>query len=518
MGNNTMRNIKQSKFIPCYDLPLRIILSSIPHKVQIKCDKFGNISSTNKDQAEWIIMSDKVLQGVVILKWNDRFLSSNEHGQVLTKDEVGMEEKWIIKSNMEGYSLCSYLHKKRLACDGQYIFTVEGEEDDTSWNFEFQNGELCYIYSPEYNKRMRCNLAGDVTASNSYDGWEVWRFIEAGSNQVFISSWCHDKFLSSNSNGEVYTTENRQEKWNVEKDPLGRNGVLIHSVTHLKFLHCSDDQLYTSENWKEESAIWQFHEGHQNKFFISSALYNDKRVSTSVEKPFTCKNRRSWEQWKLEFFPGGFCTLYSSVHNKYLGSNSNGLVFVDSNANDWEKWRIEETSFGEYFIVSVVHKRFLACNKDGELFTSNRYNESEMWFFEPNMPKKVNKNSIIALSVAAGVGLTTTFVMPLAVVAAVRGIGFTAGGVAAGSTAAGMMSAEAVASGGVVAAGGVVATLQSVGAVGALGATGTSAAMAAGGLVGGTIVGVTAKGTGVLTSEEVSPNENVLTFTNRPFC
>uniref|UniRef100_A0A6J0UV12 Interferon alpha-inducible protein 27-like protein 2A isoform X1 n=2 Tax=Pogona vitticeps TaxID=103695 RepID=A0A6J0UV12_9SAUR len=45
-------------------------------------------------------------------------------------------------------------------------------------------------------------------------------------------------------------------------------------------------------------------------------------------------------------------------------------------------------------------------------------------------------------------------------------LGFTAGGIAAGSIAAKMMSAAAIANGGGVAAGGVVATLQSIGAAG----------------------------------------------------
>lgn len=45
-------------------------------------------------------------------------------------------------------------------------------------------------------------------------------------------------------------------------------------------------------------------------------------------------------------------------------------------------------------------------------------------------------------------------------------IGFTAGGIVAGSIAAGMMSSAAVANGGGVAAGSLVAVLQSVGAKG----------------------------------------------------
>lgn len=63
-------------------------------------------------------------------------------------------------------------------------------------------------------------------------------------------------------------------------------------------------------------------------------------------------------------------------------------------------------------------------------------------------------------------------------------LGFTAGGIAAGSTAAAMMSSAATAAGGGVVAGGMVATLQSIGAAGlglgakvAIGAASTAVAM-----------------------------------------
>ncbi|XP_022093422.1 interferon alpha-inducible protein 27-like protein 2B isoform X2 [Acanthaster planci] len=71
-----------------------------------------------------------------------------------------------------------------------------------------------------------------------------------------------------------------------------------------------------------------------------------------------------------------------------------------------------------------------------------------------------------------------------AVMVALPAIGFTAGGIAAGSYAASMMSAAAVANGGGVAAGSAVAVLQSVGAAG-LGAGGTAAVGGVGATVGG---------------------------------
>ena len=90
-------------------------------------------------------------------------------------------------------------------------------------------------------------------------------------------------------------------------------------------------------------------------------------------------------------------------------------------------------------------------------------------------------NGVATPMVIGGVvGGTAAYVgVPLAV----NAIGFTAEGIAAGSTAAGMMSAAAIAEGGGVAAGGTVATLQSIGATGSMGA------MAGPIVLGGTIAG-----------------------------
>ncbi|XP_017683781.1 PREDICTED: uncharacterized protein LOC108503882 [Lepidothrix coronata] len=85
--------------------------------------------------------------------------------------------------------------------------------------------------------------------------------------------------------------------------------------------------------------------------------------------------------------------------------------------------------------------------------------------------KKRAKRAAIGAAIGAGVAL-------VAVPAFVAGLGFTAGGIAAGSIAAKMMSAAAIANGGGVAAGSTVAVLQSIGAVGF--STGTTAVLTTG--------------------------------------
>jgi hypothetical protein len=81
------------------------------------------------------------------------------------------------------------------------------------------------------------------------------------------------------------------------------------------------------------------------------------------------------------------------------------------------------------------------------------------------------------------------------VVAGVQAIGFGTAGITAGSWAAAIMSAEAIASGGGVLAGGLCATGQSIGATGTLAALGTVGSIAVpvvGAVVGAVVLGVTA--------------------------
>ena len=76
---------------------------------------------------------------------------------------------------------------------------------------------------------------------------------------------------------------------------------------------------------------------------------------------------------------------------------------------------------------------------------------------------------VVFIPVAIGAAVTSAGILTCKYVPAL--IGFSKVGIVAGKTAAGMMSAAAIANGGGVAAGGLVAVLQSVGAAG-IGTTG----------------------------------------------
>ncbi len=100
------------------------------------------------------------------------------------------------------------------------------------------------------------------------------------------------------------------------------------------------------------------------------------------------------------------------------------------------------------------------------------------------MPHTISGGTIGKIIIASVVPIVFAVVTPFAVMRVIGAIGFEAEGISAGTIAAGMMSAEAIASGGGIITGGTVTTLQSIAAVGFLGAAGAGACVAAGAAVG----------------------------------
>lgn len=139
----------------------------------------------------------------------------------------------------------------------------------------------------------------------------------------------------------------------------------------------------------------------------------------------------------------------------------------------------------------VIEKCFRCCCRETE--TENQEVGDEL-------QKLVDK------SVIGGAGLVSAIaggaVAPTVVVGGIQAIGFTSAGIAAGSTAAGMMSSAAIASGGAIASGSTVATLQTIGAVGALAGGPLAAA-----IIGGSVLGVGAT-YGVIKIHESLKNPN----------
>eukprot|EP00985_Skeletonema_marinoi_P007576 scaffold3335_cov139-Skeletonema_marinoi.AAC.5 len=348
--------------------------------------------------------------------------------------------------------------------------------------------ELCFLSSPNHDRRVGCNINGDIYVSQNWKGWEVWRFIkDESSGHFIITSWTHDKkVLCSGPDGRVFTTENKEgswEKWRIVPHPKFE-GLRIESVEHDRFLSFSGQDLHTKK--KEVDTAWYIEPAHGNHFFIS-ATSHDERLSSSNEHPFTSKNRKSWEKWIVEPTNEkiGQYTIRSMEHGKYLGAEKNDKIIVSENKQLWTIG-LSTQEGGGYLILSTEFNRRLTLDENGNLHTEEVGDSNVTWQLEAVLPHTVSGKQIWSW-VGAGVCSTILAVaMPFAVMGVVGAMGFGAGGIAAGSMGAGMMSAEAIAAGGGIAAGGTVATLQSIGAVG-LGLAGTSMAVGAGAATGGLV-------------------------------
>jgi hypothetical protein len=313
---------------------------------------------------------------------------------------------------------------------------------------EFTSGELCFLSNPVTQKRIRCNAVGKLTLSKYWMGWEIFRFIEAGSaGHLCISSWTHtSKVLSSDPDGNVCMTENRLgywEKWQVQKAPNG-DGVWIQSVAHGRILSIQNGILHTTTNIKEPSsaAKWHLEAAHQHTYYLTCPLHN-RRVASNKTGAMTTRHRKHWEEWKIERSSNGYFTFYSVAHRKYLGSSMNGTVHTTARVGEWAMWDIEESPHapGSIFIKSHEHQRHLACDDLGKLYTSDKYGESETWRLEPRLPLSLSGPQLASLGAAGTLGVALTVAMPFVVMGIVEAAGLTATELTVAGAAAGV-SAE----------------------------------------------------------------------------
>ena len=117
---------------------------------------------------------------------------------------------------------------------------------------------------------------------------------------------------------------------------------------------------------------------------------------------------------------------------------------------------------------------------------------SETGIPEPLLPDNRSRSKVLKWVGLGAIPVVAAVAGPYLVMGAVGAMGFGTTGIASGSMAAAMMSAQATTLGGGIAAGGIVATLQSIGVAG-LGAVGMTASLSGGAIVGGGIAAVSSK-------------------------
>ena len=153
------------------------------------------------------------------------------------------------------------------------VRSLQSTTTATTWNVDCVTGELCFLSNANQslNKRLRCDMAGLLTLTDAWKGWEVFRFMEASHHYVKISSWMHSQWLlCSAADGTVTTCSHSESlmdhnpkgccQWAIEKytpsaigqtsgssdaQPLVLQGVIIRSKTHGRLLSVANGVLKT---------------------------------------------------------------------------------------------------------------------------------------------------------------------------------------------------------------------------------------------------------------------------------
>ena len=92
-----------------------------------------------------------------------------------------------------------------------------------------------------------------------------------------------------------------------------------------------------------------------------SSRAHDQRLMCSDKGALSgCKNRLSWEKWRLIDAGGGHWFLESNEHRgKFLSSDKEGNVFTTGNKLSWEKWAIER--FIHFFLDFSLDLFLILC-------------------------------------------------------------------------------------------------------------------------------------------------------------
>lgn len=294
------------------------------------------------------------------------------------------------------------------------------------WTLTFTSGELCFIVNPVVHHHMRCNLYGSLSLTSQASAWEIFRFIEAGNGDVYISSWIHfDRFLSSNSDGKVYSvgTESKSpeqsERWRLEVPPRG-NGLYIRNAATLRYLSVGrkrSEHLWTTTK-PNDYALWHLDAPQTQSYYMTSLfastsetfacnldpmqLYyrdgtKDVHIASNKHGAFLSPKRESEEEWKVEVTPEGYFTFFSLSHEKYLGCNSKGDVHTTNSKGAWTLWKKKASSHGGVTFRSKEHDRYLAVSKTDNVLETTPGDEKpdlrHSWRIDPRIPRVVTGGS-----------------------------------------------------------------------------------------------------------------------------
>lgn len=254
-------------------------------------------------------------------------------------------------------------------------------------------GELCFISSTHGDRRIQCNIFGNVTMNKNWKGWEVWRFVRSDrqDGSFYISSWTHsDFYLSSHPEGHVTSSKNQLEweLWKVERSE-NADSVRILSLEHNRWLQFRDGNLTTIEHsGLSHNCLWTLNTANLGKFFLHCNEPN-KQIGCPQNAdgvPFLTDNRKEWEVWKLQKAEGGngCFTIRSNAHGWYLRPNPESDQVYLSGESASDKWHLEK--HGESMAIVSSSGRCLRCSPEGHFYMFNLQDDKApctSWSLEP---------------------------------------------------------------------------------------------------------------------------------------
>lgn len=289
--------------------------------------------------------------------------------------------RWcLIKGDNDSVVLQSVKTGDNLGVDnfGNVVF-----HDEALWSIDCVTGELCFLSNQILDSRIRCDMAGLMTLSSNWKGWEVFRLMEAGHGYVNISSWMHSQWLlCSTSDGKVTACSHAEalsednakgscSKWAVEESADGI-GVTIRSKSHERYLSINNGMLKTyhqkDETSNAQSEDTTFNKGEHAISGKDEASTDISTVTAELKTQFsaaientTDESKKNWWNDSLQRMQIEMKELRSSASTsmkELRTSASTSLRSLQTEINELQarakKSTDQKTSAGEFSSQSQI--------------------------------------------------------------------------------------------------------------------------------------------------------------------
>lgn len=234
---------------------------------RLQCDAFGNLKF-GKNRKGWEVFrfveagNGGQLQ---IVSWtHDKVLYSSKGGTVgTTDDRESSQTFWTVSRHFNedgtggGVLLQSVEHGRYLsALSETELGTVDAESfafAAVQWELEPANAGVFYIASSS-NVFLSSRSNGEVFTTKRGKDWEEWKIVpvivaedddlaHAKENVFAICSSKHEQYLGSSEDGNIYATKTLEESeyWELEESPTGEGYIVVSHLHAHRQLHCDDE-------------------------------------------------------------------------------------------------------------------------------------------------------------------------------------------------------------------------------------------------------------------------------------